>query len=177
MAILTVPDHNITLTGADEIRVYLQARGIWFDQWQASCEFLPEATQEEVLEAYAPSLKPYMEAHGYQTADVVCVHSNTPNLPEIRAKFLKEHTHSEDEVRFFVEGRGYFWFNLEGNEPVFCMTCEAGDLLSVPAGVKHWFDLGEPAWVKAIRIFIDPAGWVPEYTESGVESRYQGVTP
>ncbi|MFN6015358.1 MAG: cupin domain-containing protein, partial [Flavobacteriales bacterium] len=89
-----------------------------------------------------------------------------------RAKFLAEHTHSEDEIRFFVDGRGLFWFNLE-NEPVFNLLCEKGDLISVPEGTKHWFDAGESdPFVKAIRIFIDMSGWVPHYTGSALEKRF-----
>ncbi len=173
MATLTIPDKKITLTEVDDIRRYLAERGILFEQWEASCAFSKEATQEEILAAYAHVLQPYMEANGYQTADVISVHPETPKLPEIRAKFLREHTHSEDEVRFFVDGQGFFWFNLEGNEPVFCVKCVAGDLLSVPTGFKHWFDLGPVAFVKTIRVFIDASGWTPHYTDSGVDTRYR----
>lgn len=172
MAILTIPERSAIIPDCEAIQVYLNARGIVFEQWQAQCEFSPEASQAEVLAAYEHALNPYMAAHGYQSADVISVHPQTPNLPEIRAKFLREHTHTEDEVRFFVEGQGYFWFNLEGSEPVFCVKCVSGDLLSVPANVKHWFDLGPSPLVKTIRVFTDAAGWIPHYTDSGVEARY-----
>lgn len=172
MGILTIPADNVTLTDNAEIRAYLKARGILFEQWTARCAFSNEATPEEILSAYEPTLKPYMAAHGYQTADVISVHPDTENLAEIRAKFLREHIHTEDEVRFFVDGQGYFWFNLEGNEPVFCVKCVSGDLLSVPAHVKHWFDLGPVAFVKTIRVFTDAGGWLPHYTQSGVEQHF-----
>ena len=175
MATLTIPDQSHTITEPQAIRAYLNQRGIVFEQWNASHPFADDASQEEILGAYAHVLKPYMEANGYQTADVISVHPETPNLPEIRAKFLKEHTHTEDEVRFFVDGQGFFWFNLENNEPVFCVKCVAGDLLSVPANVKHWFDLGPVAFVKTIRVFTDASGWTPHYTESGVDARYRDL--
>jgi 1,2-dihydroxy-3-keto-5-methylthiopentene dioxygenase len=96
----------------------------------------------------------------------------TENYDAIRSKFLAEHTHSEDEIRFFVDGKGIFWFNLE-TEPVFNLLCEKGDLISVPAGTKHWFDAGDNnPFVKAIRIFIDMSGWVPNYTESKLEQNF-----
>ena len=175
MAILTIPDQGVSLSTNEEIRAYLNARGIAFEQWEAGCEFSNDATQEAILAAYEHALKPYMARHGYQTADVISVHPETPNLPEIRARFLREHTHTEDEVRFFVDGQGYFWFNLGGDEPVFCVKCVAGDLLSVPANVKHWFDLGPVAFVKTIRVFTDASGWTPHYTDSGVDARYQNA--
>ena len=80
-------------------------------------------------------------------------------------------------MRFFVDGEGMFWFNRGEDDDVFCVTCHAGDLLSVPANTKHWFDLGPKNTVKAIRVFIDQSGWVPHYTESGVDEKYNGKAP
>lgn len=172
MAILSIPDLNKTVHNVSEIRQFLNERGVFFDQWQADVVFEDTANQEEILKAYESSLTPFMNAGGYQTADVITINKLTENYEAIRAKFLAEHTHSEDEIRFFVDGEGLFWFNLE-NEPVFNLLCEKGDLISVPAGTKHWFDAGENnPFVKAIRIFIDMSGWVPIYTESGLEQRF-----
>lgn len=172
MANLHIPDTRQTLRSFAEVQAYLNERGVWHDRWEASQVLRREATQEEVLTAYEPVLRPYMEANGYQVADVINIYPEMPNLAELRNKFLAEHTHTEDEVRFFVAGCGYFWFHLEGN-PVFCVKCEAGDLISVPAHTRHWFDLEPVPYVKAIRIFIDPTGWVPHYTGSDLAQRYQ----
>jgi 1,2-dihydroxy-3-keto-5-methylthiopentene dioxygenase len=173
MAILTIPDKKITLTNVAEIKQYLNNRGVFFDQWQANVVFDDTASSKEILEAYSHELKPYMAKNGYHTADVISINKLTENYEAIRAKFLAEHTHSEDEVRFFVDGQGLFWFNLGGNEPIFNVLCQSGDLISVPAGTKHWFDAGEQnPFVKAIRIFIDMSGWIPDYTASGIENKY-----
>ena len=174
MAVLNIPDQNISTPDTNEIKSFLNERGVFYDQWEASVDFAADADQETVLDAYANSLKPYMESNGYKTADVINIHLETPNYEAIRNKFLSEHTHTEDEVRFFVEGQGYFWFNLDnGKDPIFNVLCEAGDLISVPANTRHWFDAGkEKPNVKAIRIFIDQSGWVPHYTESGVDKKY-----
>ncbi len=175
MAILTIPDNNIRIEDQTAIRKYLNDRNIWFDNWQANAEFESDADQETILAAYADSLQPFMQSKGYHTADVINISPNTPNLLALRQKFLKEHTHSEDEVRYFVEGQGFFWFNLGQAEPVFNVLCQRGDLISVPAGTPHWFDLGNPPRVKAIRIFIDQSGWVPDYTGSDVDNRYNPI--
>lgn len=169
MARLIIPDQNKTIEQFEAIEQFLDERGIFIKQWDAAVEFSDDADQEIILNAYAHALKPYMNDNGYQTADVITVNAQTQNLDQIRAKFLSEHTHSEDEVRFFVDGQGYFWFNLD---VVFCVHCSRGDLLSVPAGMKHWFDMGEPAFVKVIRIFSDESGWVPQYTSSGIHEKY-----
>jgi len=192
MAILTVPDEKKTLEDFAAIKDFLNARGILIERWEAGVDFSKEAGPDEVLAAYDHELKPYMQKNGYTVADVIAVHPQTPNIGELQAKFLREHTHTEDEVRFFVDGQGDFWFHLEANhaasdsdakageagaspKEIFCVTCEAGDLMSVPKGYKHWFDMGEKPFVKVIRIFIDPSGWVPYYTDSGVEKQYRPV--
>lgn len=172
MAILSIPEKQIEIRDPKEIRTFFNERGIFFDQWFCDVVFKDNASQEEILEAYSKDLKPFMEQGGYLTADVISINKLTENYEAIRAKFLAEHTHSEDEIRFFVDGQGLFWFNLE-NEPVFNLLCQQGDLISVPAGTKHWFDAGEKnPFVKAIRIFIDMSGWIPNYTESGIEMKF-----
>lgn len=172
MAKLSIPNENILEQNPEAIRKFMNERGIFFDQWACDVEFEDTATQEEILAAYAKDLKPFMEKGGYLTADVISINRLTENYEAIRNKFLAEHTHSEDEIRFFVDGRGLFWFNLPG-QPVFNLLCEKGDLISVPAGTKHWFDAGaEDPFVKAIRIFIDMSGWVPEYTGSALEQEF-----
>lgn len=172
MAILSIPEKNIELRDPQEIREFFNSRGIFFDQWSCDVVFDDYATQEEILEAYSKDLMPFMQQGGYQTADVISINKLTENYEAIRSKFLAEHIHSEDEIRFFVDGQGLFWFNLE-TEPIFNLLCEKGDLISVPAGTKHWFDAGEnDPFVKAIRIFIDMSGWVPEYTGSEIETKF-----
>lgn len=172
MAILTIPDKQQVLDQPKDIRAYLNARGVIYEQWQAAIPLADDASQEDVLAAYAHQLEPYMSANGYRTADVIQVNPDTPNIEALRAKFLSEHTHTEDEVRFFVAGEGMFWFNMGEGEDVFCVTCQAGDLISVPANTRHWFDMGPKRRVKAIRMFIDMSGWTPHYTGSGVDERY-----
>ncbi len=174
MATLRIPDKNVTLRDPLAVLKFLDVRDIVHERWSADRELSSNATNEHVLAAFDYLLKPLMDKGGYQTADVIRVDGNTPNLTGIREKFLREHTHSEDEVRIFVEGQGYFWFHKEGpDDEVFALLCERGDLISVPANTKHWFDLGEPPKVRAIRLFTDQAGWVPHYTHSGIDQRYR----
>jgi 1,2-dihydroxy-3-keto-5-methylthiopentene dioxygenase len=174
MAVLNIPDQGKSIKDVSEIKTFLNERGVFFDQWEAQVKFDETADQETVLNAYSHALKPYMDSQGYKTADVININSQTPNYEAVRNKFLSEHLHTEDEVRFFVDGKGFFWFNLDnGKDPIFNVMCEAGDLISVPANTKHWFDAGkENPSVKAIRVFIDQSGWVPHYTESGVDVDY-----
>lgn len=172
MAILTVPETGFELREPQQIKSFLAEKGVFFDQWICAVQFDDTASQDEILAAYAKDLQPFMAAGGYQSADVISIHALTPNYDQIRAKFLAEHTHDEDEIRFFVDGQGLFWFHLE-NMPVFNVLCQRGDLISVPTGTKHWFDAGaEQPFVKAIRIFTDTSGWTPHYTNSGTEQQF-----
>jgi 1,2-dihydroxy-3-keto-5-methylthiopentene dioxygenase len=173
MAILHCPDTGLTLDNTADVKAFLDARGILFEQWNSQHPLSKIATQEEVLDAYAPTLNPYMQSNNYKTADVVSINEQTPNIEALRTKFLPEHTHTEDEVRFFIEGQGDFWFNLANEkEAPFMVQCHAGDLLAVPAGYPHWFDFGENPSVRVIRIFTDASGWTPHYTHSDIHARY-----
>jgi 1,2-dihydroxy-3-keto-5-methylthiopentene dioxygenase len=174
MATLRIPDKNVTLCDPSAVSQFLDTRGIVYERWSAGGDIPSGATNEQVLTAYNYLLKPFMEQCGYRTADVIRVDERTPNLEGIREKFIREHIHSEDEVRVFVEGRGFFWFHKEAqDDEIFALLCEQGDLISVPANTKHWFDLGNSPKVCAIRIFTDQAGWVPHYTNSGIDQQYR----
>jgi 1,2-dihydroxy-3-keto-5-methylthiopentene dioxygenase len=171
MTTLFIYESKKTLQDPVEIAQYLNKAGVLYERWLTPHKLSDSSTSEEIFEAYAAHLKPFMQKHGYVHADVVNVHAQTPNIEVIRQKFLAEHTHSEDEIRFFVEGAGLFYFHFP-HLPVFSLKCIAGDFISVPKGVRHWFDLAPEYRVKAIRIFQDPAGWVAQYTASQIEQKY-----
>lgn len=176
MAVLTILDPvRKEVRDVGEIKKFMNDRGIIFEQWKASMPLNDSDDQATILKAYDHELRPYMKKHGYQSADVINVHKDTPNVEAIRAKFLNEHTHSEDEVRFFVDGEGQFFFHLPNSSEVFKLLCEKGDFISVPKGYTHWFDLAPKYHVKAIRVFQTMEGWVANYTNSGKEQKYNDL--
>lgn len=146
------------------------AAGVRFERWRAEQPLSPEATQAEVLAAYRDAVTRLQRECGFVTADVVAVSPETPNHPELRKKFLEEHTHSEDEARFFVDGSGLFCIHHE--RAVYAFLCEKGDLINVPAGTRHWFDMGPRPRFRCIRLFSDPRGWVASFTGSDVAGRF-----
>jgi 1,2-dihydroxy-3-keto-5-methylthiopentene dioxygenase len=159
----------LTTSDKSQISAILHDRGIRFEQWEASFPLPPGASQEEVLEAYAEDVEALKAEGGYKVADVLSVAPDHPDRAALRTKFLNEHTHSEDEVRFFVEGAGAFYFHI-GDE-VLQVVCTKGDLMSVPTGVRHWFDMGPSPSFTVIRIFTDPAGWVAQFTGDDIATR------
>ena len=106
----------------------------------------------------------------YPTVDAISIHPEHPKREQLRQQFLAEHTHSEDEVRFFVDGRGLFCLHI-GDE-VLQVLCERNDWLSVPAGTRHWFDMGERPCFSAIRFFNNQDGWVAQFTGDPIAKRY-----
>lgn len=149
-------------TDAREIIKALLPFDVRFERWQATRELPPGAGQDEVLQAYAADVDRLKKIGGYQSADVVRMRPDHPDREAMRQKFLSEHTHADDEVRFFVEGAGAFY--LRNKEQVLQVVCTAGDLLSVPKHTRHWFDMGPKPLFAAIRLFTTPEGWVAEFT-------------
>ncbi len=174
MAIVTIPDEHRTLTDTAEITRYLASIDIDYEQWQPSQPLAAGASADEILTAYADDINRLKEMDGYVTADVIDVSPHTPGLDAMLAKFKAEHWHDDDEVRFIIEGRGIFHIH-PNNGVVTSIEVTAGDLIRVPSGTLHWFNLCEDQRIRAIRLFADPAGWVPHYTDSGVDANYQPV--
>ena len=175
MTYLNFPDKKITIKDFSEIKDFFNKKGVFIDKWETTVSFSKDADQGTILKAYDSCLKPFMAKWGYIKADVISVHSEIPGIYELKQKFIKEHTHTDDEVRFLVDGQGIFWFNLGNDEPIFCLHCTSGVIISVPANTKHWFDMGEKPFVKAIRIFKDEKGWEANYTNSRINEKYSPI--
>lgn len=170
MAVLRFPDQDRTIENEAEIRAELAPAGIDYERW--SLDRVPaDCSAEQVLRAYAAEIDAMKQRGGYVTADVIDVNPETPNLDAMLARFDKEHTHSEDEVRFILAGRGIFFLALE--KGVAAVEVQPGDMLRVPQGTRHWFTLCADKRIRAIRWFQDTTGWTPHYTESGVDKGYQ----
>jgi 1,2-dihydroxy-3-keto-5-methylthiopentene dioxygenase len=148
----------------------LRTIGVRFERWEAAAPVKPGASQDEVIAAYRADIDRLMAEGGYQTVDVVSLNPDHPDRAALRQKFLNEHTHSEDEVRFFVGGSGLF--TLHPSDKVYEVLCEAGDLISVPANTRHWFDMSEQPYFIAIRLFNNPAGWVANFTGTDIAGRF-----
>jgi 1,2-dihydroxy-3-keto-5-methylthiopentene dioxygenase len=172
MAIVSIPKKSATLRDPKGIAAYLADIGIDYERWDNIGEVGPDASDEEILAFYSAEIETLKAKGGYVTADLINVTPETPGLDEMLAKFNREHWHDEDEVRFIVKGRGLFHIAPKGCDVV-SIEMEAGDLIRVPRGTHHWFNLCGDRTVRAIRLFQDVSGWTPHYTESGVDAAYQ----
>jgi len=174
MAVLRIPEENRTISGKAAVAEYLGKIGIDYDVWEPSRPLGPDASQDDILDAYSEEISKLKASGGYVTADVINVSPQTPNLDAMLAKFSREHWHDEDEVRFIVKGRGLFHVNPK-TSPVVGIEVEPGDLIRVPRGTLHWFDLCSDRQIRCIRLFQDVTGWTPHYTESGVDEKFEAV--
>ncbi|HEY9035589.1 MAG TPA: acireductone dioxygenase [Pseudomonadales bacterium] len=163
-------DVLIEADAAEDIAELMENVGVRFEQWQATAPVSAGDPPEKVMAAYQSDIERLKKEQGYVTVDVVSLNADHPDKVALREKFLSEHAHGEDEVRFFVAGRGLF--SLHVGKRVYEVLCEAGDLISVPAKTPHWFDMGPNPHFVAIRLFNNPEGWVAQYTGNDIASRF-----
>lgn len=156
------PQQGTTFKEFDAIAEHLKPIGVQFERWEPGSEFISEAQVLSITDAYQLHIDRLKEQYGFQSVDVVSLKPDHPDKDAMRQKFLSEHTHNDFEVRFFVEGSGLFYLHVA--DKVYAILCEQGDLLSVPAQIKHWFDMGEMPDFKCIRFFTTPEGWVADFT-------------
>jgi len=161
---------TIRTENIDEIAAALLPIGVRFSRWPAAQALEQGAEPAAVLAAYKTEIDALMQSGGYSSVDVVSMHPAHPNVDQLRQKFLSEHTHAEDEIRFFVGGSGLF--TIRTDTQVFEVKCEANDLIHVPAGTRHWFDMGAAPFFIAIRVFGNPEGWVAQFTGDAIADRF-----
>ena len=172
MAVVTIAHENTKLTDEHQIGQCLKSYGIDYERWTPAHEVAVHANADEVLRAYAKEIDALKAQGGYVTADVIDVTPETPGLDEMLARFDREHWHDEDEVRFVIAGHGLF--HIHGDDGrVISIEVGPGDLIRVPRGTRHWFNLCVDRRIRAIRLFQDVTGWTPHYTDSEVDRNYQ----
>ena len=132
--------------------------GVGFRHWTANNSLGANASSEEILSSYKTDIAEVMQAQGFKSVDVVSMNSSlvsnmdSEKFKAARNKFLSEHIHADDEVRFFIEGEGLFCLHIE--DKVYQILCNRKDFISVPANTKHWFDMGTRPDFKCIRFLI-----------------------
>ena len=174
MSRLTVWDadtraESLNTTDPDAIAAALREINVRFERWPVA-ELPRGAAPDAVLAAYKPRLDAFLAETAAGTADVIQLTPDHPMKAALRDKFLREHTHTEDEVRFFHAGAGNFVLHVGGR--VYDAHCTSGDLISVPANVTHWFDSGEAPDFTVLRVFTDTTGWTPHYTGTDMAERF-----
>lgn len=177
MAELRIHGSDEVMTSAQEISAFVKRHGaLDYQRWDIDklhatqgAALDGESEQERVLRVFSDEVERLQEQGGYVTADVIAIAPDMPNLDAMLAKFDKEHLHTEDEVRFVVDGRGVFTIHTE-EDVVYDVEVHPGDLLVVPINTWHWFTLCEDRQIKCIRIFQSRDGWTPHYRDPRPEA-------
>jgi 1,2-dihydroxy-3-keto-5-methylthiopentene dioxygenase len=160
------------LDTADEphIRDALARINVQFERWAAQQPLATTDQDHDILTAYQSEIQRLERASAFKSVDVLRCLPDHPQREQLRAKFLAEHTHDDDEVRFFVEGSAMFYLHADAR--VHMVLCERNDLISVPAGMRHWFDMGPSPNFTVIRLFTAPEGWVARFTGDPIAARF-----
>jgi 1,2-dihydroxy-3-keto-5-methylthiopentene dioxygenase len=169
-------DRHESLGDFAAIAARLAPAGVRLERWEADAVLPERPGDDDIIAAYAGDIARLKERGGYRSCDVLRLTPDHPDRAALRTRFLAEHVHDDDEVRFFVEGAGLFYIRAGGL--VHAIECTAGDLIVLPAGTQHWFDTGEQPHFTAIRLFTTPEGWVARFTGDDIATAiplYEGA--
>ncbi|WP_054708290.1 cupin domain-containing protein [Bacillus sp. JCM 19041] len=167
MAVIEIRNTGEVIRGEKEVRQFLESQEVLYEYWNP--KKLPESLQNEcqltdegkaqVLSTFDEEIRSLAERRGYKNWDVIALNENTPDLDTLLKKFEQVHTHTEDEVRAITAGSGTFVIKGE-DTGYFDVNLAPGDVISVPVNIPHFFTLSDERQVVAVRLFIDPEGWV-----------------
>ncbi|ELU01980.1 hypothetical protein CAPTEDRAFT_92469 [Capitella teleta] len=100
-----------------------------------------------------------MANRGYSAQDCIELSKDkTESFEEKMTVLFTEHLHIDEELRFVIDGTGYFdvrdrderWIRIETTK---------GDLIVIPAGIYHRFALDKNDYIKVIRCFSEEPLW------------------
>lgn len=170
-------ENGQTLKDLNEIRSALSPLKIELAHWPIEktpqirelleADSLNDQEKELLLGALDSRFNEQKEKYGYQTRDLVVLHSKVPKLDDMLAIFDKTHRHGDDEVRYIVDGSGIFGFVMPDGQQAL-LTIVAEEYIRVPSETEHWFILDEKKRIKAVRYFTSKEGWVAKYSGTPV---------
>lgn len=122
--------------------------------------------RDQLIKLYQELVDDIKRDHNYLYADIAQLSKNDPHSVVARSQYISEHTHSEDEARFFIEGAVLVYIHV--NQKIHILQCGPGDLLIIPKRVKHWMDIGPEPSFTSIRWYNTKGGLQTEFTGSYV---------
>lgn len=168
MAEIRIRNTNERIKGDANVGEFLTKQNVIYEKWDMSklpahlAENFSLTNEEkaEILSTYDAEIRDLAARRGYQTWDVITLSEATPNLEDLLKKFEDVHTHTEDEIRAIVGGRGIFIIKGSDDVGYFDVELEPGDIISVPENTPHFFTLMDNRQIVAVRLFIETDGWI-----------------
>jgi len=141
--------------------------GIRFEQW-TNLSLLPGLSipDEEILTLYNKQIDKVKRELGYPHVDIATIKPGDAFSISVRGRYLSEHTHDEDEVRFFLSGSALVYIHV--NQKIHILECTRGDFIVIPSGIKHWIDIGPKPEFSVIRWFKTKNAFKNNFTEGYV---------
>jgi len=112
-------------------------------------------------DAADPKLMAIRDDRGYSYADIISVRPDLlPGYDEKIKAFFEEHIHDAEEIRYIIDGSGYFDIR-DKEEQWIRIWIKKGDLMTLPEGCYHRFTCDETDYIQAMRLFIGQPVWTP----------------
>ncbi|MFT7518020.1 MAG: 1,2-dihydroxy-3-keto-5-methylthiopentene dioxygenase [Kiritimatiellia bacterium] len=176
MAKLFLEDGSV-VTDFDTVAATLRTIGYNLQTWSVGDDealaallqkdALSTEEKEQVLDTLDHYFQTLKTDKGYAARDLVVLHPAIPGLDEKLKTFATPHTHTDDEVRYVIDGDGVFGLVLSDGEQAEIMV-ERQEYLSVPANAEHWFRLSSSKRIKCIRYFAENPVWQADFTETKI---------
>ncbi|MBH3341924.1 acireductone dioxygenase [Pseudomonas mendocina] len=159
---------NKVLNHADDIASTLAAAGIDYRQVELPAALRPGCEQAEFEAAYGLWLQALMGEEGHVQQELFNLQRNHPQKLELRARHLDEQVQASACTWLFLGGFAQLSVHLDGY--VYVLQGERGDLMTLPAGTRHWFDIGEEPHVLVVR--LSERDETPERTGDDIARRF-----
>ena len=134
---------------------HLQALGVSY--WHLPPTPSPEAVIADPLGGRLGEIR---QARQYKNHDVLRVTpEHLPGYADKIRNFFNEHLHEDEEIRYVLDGQGYFDVRRDRDEAWIRIEVSAGDMIVLPAGMYHRYtnDVNDYVWV--MRLFKDNPKW------------------
>ncbi|WP_110656662.1 cupin [Salinicola halimionae] len=129
------------LTTHDAYRISLELSSIevYFDRREL-VELPVGIQRQQLLMLNNETATEIQQLSGRRYCDMRGMSPQYPDLALRRELLCTESSNDEETWHLFLRGQAIFYFHVNGR--VYVVGCDRGDLISVPAGLSHWLDIG-----------------------------------